>query len=249
MLSLHVRCAVKLDRYMFGYLRLLVGWASLIMSKHASPFLVPLHQVGVDGLQKASVHESDVPAIGMMLCKGASAVESIVYHSDTREPLPGFAVFGLESVPCKPEHVLVAEEEFVVVSHLLIIEPRSKLEMVPEACLVDEHLAAFLLIFVHATGGIGDCPHGVLWSGPGNIRPENGVVLLVSRRVVKLFRWDYGNIVGVEKKRFGESGVDDGCGFELVVDSERPVLLDVQNVSSVVGSTLYYTEHRLEGYC
>ncbi len=61
----------------------------------------------------------------------------------------GSAVLRLEGVPCEADHVLVAEQELVVVLTLLV-ESRSQLKMVEEVVLVHQELAALLLVLVHA---------------------------------------------------------------------------------------------------
>ncbi len=162
--------------------------------------------------------ECDRPTgVGMVLPKSVAAEHAIVLHdADAGEPTRGAPVRRLESMPGKAEDVLVTKKN-AAVAHISAVEPGGELEVVKVLGLVDKDLSGFLLIFVHATGGVGDGPDGVLRVCPCDVGPEDGAIFLVGLGFPEGFGVDGGDIIGVEEEGFGEAGVEESSGLELEV--------------------------------
>lgn len=62
----------------------------------------------------------------MVLGKRVATVKAVIQRVDTGQPLLGPALVGFESMPSEAEHLLVAQQELIVVLAMLIVYLRGE---------------------------------------------------------------------------------------------------------------------------
>ena len=65
----------------------------------------------------------------MMLRKAMTTINAI-RHGTGAQPFRREAIFGFESMPREPEHVLVSKQKLIVVVRVVIVEPSNQLQVV-----------------------------------------------------------------------------------------------------------------------